>query len=118
MNVTPSWRGPAPSESFDDGGDALTAADAGGGQAIALAAAAELERERQQQARAGHAERVPERYRAAVDVDTVTIETQFLLDREILPREGLIDLDEIHRLEAQSRPVQRPTRRRGRPMPM
>ena len=42
---------------LDDRGDALAAADAGGGEAAFEAATLELERQRQQEPRAGHAER-------------------------------------------------------------
>ena len=50
---------------------ALAAAAAQRGRAGAAAAALELERQRQRQPRAGHADRVAERDRAAVDVDDV-----------------------------------------------
>src|SRR5579864_7657192 len=83
--------------------NALTAADAGGRQPAFLSSTPQLEQERQQQARAAHAERVPERYRSAVDVDPVAIETQFLFDREILAGKGFVDLDEIQVVELQAR---------------
>ena len=36
-----------------------------------------------------------ERDSAAVDVDALAIEPELLLDRQVLRREGLVDLDEI-----------------------
>src|SRR5262245_6049722 len=80
---------------LDQDRDALAAADAGRGDAEALLAAPELQEERQDQARAGRAERVPERDRAAVDVDLVAVEAELLLDAEVLRREGLVDLEEV-----------------------
>ena len=66
---------------LDDHRDALAAADAGRGDAVALAAAPQLEHQRQQQPRAGGAERMAERDRAAVDVGPVAVEAELLLAR-------------------------------------
>src|SRR6185369_13936559 len=80
---------------LDQDRDALAAADAGRGDAEALLAAPQLQHERQDQTRARRAERVPERDRAAVDVDLVTVQAELLLAAEVLGREGLVDLDEV-----------------------
>ena len=83
------------------------------------AAAPQLERQRQQQARAGHAERMAERDRAAVDVDLVAIEAELLLDGEILRGERLVDLDEIDVVERQAWPSSSTLRVAGAgPMPI
>src|SRR5687767_4666410 len=82
-------------DTFDNGCDALTAADAGGGQAALQATAAELQREREQQPGAGHAERMSERDGAAVDVDPVAVQAELLLDRQVLRRKRLVDFNEV-----------------------
>src|SRR5437762_13871701 len=103
------------SQRFDNRGDALTAADAGGREPTLPGAAPQLDEQRQEQACAGHAERMPERDRAAVHVDTISIELELPLDGEILTGERLVDLDEIDVVERQTGARQHPARRRRRP---
>ena len=55
-----------------------------------------------------------ERDRAAVDVDLVAIEAQLLLAREVLRREGLVDLDQVEIVERQLRALERLADRRRR----
>ncbi len=73
----------------------LPATDAGGREPALESAAAQFEEQRQQQTRAGHAERMAEGDGAAVHVDLVAIQPQFLLDRQVLRGERLVDLDEV-----------------------
>src|SRR5205085_2168903 len=95
-----------PLNSLEDDRDALPAADAGRGQAVATAAAAQLHERRQDEARARSAERVAERYRAAVDVRLRAVEAEFLLDGEVLAGEGLVDFDEVYVREFEARLLQ------------
>src|SRR5262249_51841325 len=90
---------PPSHKSTDGNGDSLTAADAGRDNAKLRLAALHLERERQHDPRPRSPERVPERDRAAVDVDLLAVEPELLLDGEVLGREGLVDLDQVHAIE-------------------
>src|SRR5215203_1725796 len=74
---------------------ALAAATAKCGRTGAAAAALELEREVKDDAGAGHADRVAERDRAAVDVDLVRGDAELLGRRDADGREGLVELDEV-----------------------
>src|SRR5205085_1786734 len=56
---------------------------------------------------ARRAERVPERDRAAVHVRLLAIEAEVFLHREVLRREGLVDLDEIHVLDLEAGALER-----------
>src|SRR3954469_396909 len=76
--------------SLDDHRDALSAADAGGGQAVGGLAPAQLVDEGEQQARAGRRQGMAERDRAAVHVGARTVEAQLLLHRQVLAGEGLV----------------------------
>src|SRR5271165_2873352 len=100
---------------LDDHGDALPAADARGRDSILCFAAAQLVHQRNDQLRSRRAQRMPERNRAAIHVDLVAIQTQLLLNREILRCEGLVHLDEINVVKLQARFLQRDARRRHRP---
>ena len=93
---------------FHNRRDALAAADARRREAVLLAAPPQLVRQRQQQPRAAHAERMAERDRAAVDVDLVAIEAELLLDREVLPGERFVDLDQIEVRRASARRARAP----------
>src|SRR5262245_33067226 len=90
-----SFAGSCRSDALEDHRDALAAADAGRRAAELLAAHLEFADQRQQQARAGGAERMAERDRAAVDVALVAVELELLLATEVLRRERLVDLDTI-----------------------
>ena len=108
-----SWEG------LDDHRDALAAADAGGAEPVAAAAAAELMQQVQGDAGAAGAERVAERDGAAVHVGPLAVEAQLLLDRQVLRREGLVDLDQVHVVELRARPRASAWRAAGAgPMPM
>src|SRR5690606_15308826 len=72
-------------------------------EAVAGLAAPELVDERGGDAGSGRAERVTERDRAAVDVGDRPIEAELLLDRHVLGREGLVDLDELEVVEPEAR---------------
>ena len=53
------------------------------------------------------AERVSECHGAAIDVGALAIETELLLDGQVLGSEGLVDLDEVHVIQPQAGPVER-----------
>jgi hypothetical protein len=57
-------------------------------------------------ARAGGAEGVTEGDGAAVDVGLGAVEAELLLHREVLRREGLVDLDEVHLVEVHPRALE------------
>src|SRR2546426_10706053 len=92
---------------FDARRDPLTAADAEGRQAVTLLALAELVREREREPRARRTERMPERDRAAVHIRLLPIEAEVLLDREVLRRESLVDLGQVHVLDFQPGALER-----------
>ena len=74
---------------------ALTAAAAQRGRAGAAAAALELEGEGEREPGAGHADRVAEGDRAAVDVDDVVADAEVLHRLDADRRERLVDLDQV-----------------------
>src|SRR6185436_19578463 len=80
---------------LDDQRVALVATAAQAGRAEAAAAALQLERQGQDQPGAGHAERVAEGDRPAVDVDDVAGDAELAhrLDADL--GERLVDLDEV-----------------------
>jgi hypothetical protein len=90
------------SEGFDDHGDALAAADAGGAETVAGVATAQLMDEVSGDAVAGGSEGVAQGDGAAVDVGLVAVEAEGALDGNILGREGLVDLNEVHLLEGEA----------------
>ena len=57
---------------------------------------------------AGRADRVPERDRAAVDVDLVPVEAELAAVGQGLRGERLVDLDQVERLDRQLDPVEQP----------
>src|SRR5439155_26666166 len=71
-----------------------TDANAQRGEPMAHVAAPHLVHERRQDARAGAAERVPERDRAAVHVGGLMREPQFAHDGQRLHGEGLVEFDQ------------------------
>src|SRR5271165_7447675 len=99
---------------LDDHRNALPAADARGRDSIFCFAAAQLVHQRNDQPRSRCAQRMPERNRTAIHIDLVAIQTQLLLNREILRGEGLVHLDEIDVVELQTSLLQRDARRRHR----
>src|SRR6476620_11297928 len=79
----------------DDQGVALATATAQGGGADPTAAALELERQVQGEAGAGHADRVPQRDGATVDVDDLGVDAELLGGGKAHGGERLVDLDEV-----------------------
>ena len=79
----------------DDQGVALAAATAERGRTGAAAAALELEREVQHDPGAGHADRVAQRDRAAVDVDLVVGDAELAGRRDADGGERLVELDQV-----------------------
>src|SRR3954452_841131 len=68
----------ASSQTLDDHGDALSAADARGGQTETLLAAAQLVEQSDDQARSGGCERMAEGDGAAVDVELLRVHAELL----------------------------------------
>ena len=99
---------------LDDDRDALPAADAGGAEPVAAAPASQRVQQVERDAGAARAERVAQRDRAAVHVGALAVEPQLLLHRQVLGRERLVDLDQVHLVEREPRPLQRAAGRRGR----
>src|SRR5262245_52298468 len=90
------WRRSCP---LEDGRGTHAASDAHAHEAVPAAPALHLVEERRRQLRAGAAERVAERNRAAVHVEAVGIDGQLAEARDHLRREGLVELDEIDLVE-------------------
>src|SRR5262245_16876212 len=99
------WR--AGSLSLEDGRDALSEADAHRGEPEAALAASELMEEGGRQARAAAAERVPECHRAAVHVHLLLGDLELARTGEGLAGERLVDLHQVHLIDAQPRPLER-----------
>src|SRR5260221_591877 len=85
-----------PSNPLEDRGDTLPAADAHGDQRVALLRALELVERLHRQDRAGGADRMAERDRAAVRVDLRRVEAEVLGHRHRLHGERLVRLDDVH----------------------
>src|SRR4051794_38950946 len=88
-------KGSRPARDLDDQRVALTTAAAQGGRADATTAAAELQRQGQHQPGAGHADRMAQGDRAAVDVDDVLVDLQLTHRVEDHLGERLVDLDQV-----------------------
>ena len=93
-----------------DQGVALAAAAAQGGRTDAAAATLELEREVQHDPGAGHADRVAERDRAAVDVDLVRVEAELAGRLDADRGERLVELDQVEVGGRRCPPCRRPSR--------
>ena len=108
MRASGDW-GPSAAIHLDDHGVALAAARADRRAAEAAAAAAQLEHQRAEDPRAGGADRVAERDRAAVDVDPVLVDPEHP-DRVQRDRgERLVDLPQVDVLGASGRPSRAPS---------
>src|SRR4051794_14635062 len=83
------------SDELDDGGDTHAAADAQRGEAPAQVAALELVDQGPEDHRAGRAERVAHRDRAAVDVGDLVTDVQVAHEPHRYGGEGLVDLEEV-----------------------
>ena len=81
--------------SFDDGGDAHAAADAQRAEPRFEPAPLQLVEQRAEQHRAGGAERVAERDRAAVDVDLLVRHAHLAHEAHRHGGEGLVDLEQV-----------------------
>src|SRR5215472_15513294 len=89
------WAGPRPRLAcLPEAGDALPDADAHGRSRLAAASAPQFVQQCGGDPRARAAERVPDRDRAAVDVDQLGVALELVDDRHGLRRERLVDLDE------------------------
>src|SRR6476469_11071919 len=93
---------------FDDDRRALPAADAGGAQAVPSAAPAERVQQVRGDPRAARAERMAQRDGAAVHIGALAVEHELPLDHQVLGREGLVDLDQIHVIQSETRVGQCP----------
>src|SRR5690349_10823101 len=91
------------SNPFNDRRGRLPEADAHRDQAVPPLAPLELVHDRRDQARARSAERMPERDRAAVDVELALIGAGFLEPCQRDRREGLVDLEQIDVLDRKAR---------------
>src|ERR1700737_2808922 len=80
----------SPLEILEDGGRPLAAADAHGDHAVSRSAAPHLAQELDSQLRAGRAQRMAERYRAAVHVDPLLAHAELSPHRPRLRGEGLV----------------------------
>src|SRR6266850_3875725 len=81
---------------LDDHRDALATADAGRGQTVRAAAAAQLVHQGEEEARARGCQRMAEGDGPPVHVGALAVQAQLLLDGEVLARESLVHLDEVH----------------------
>src|SRR3954451_22507804 len=81
---------------LEDRGDALPAADAHGNEGIPLADTLELVERLHGEDRAGRADRVSKRDRAAVRVHLGRVEPKILRHRHGLDREGFVRFDHVH----------------------
>src|SRR5690349_24856372 len=97
---------------FEDGGDALAAADALRGQRIALAFALQQRGRLAGDARASGTERMTERDGAAVEIGLAFVDAELAHAGDGLGREGLVDLDDIDILDGEAGTLQRLLRRR------
>src|SRR5581483_9181965 len=77
----------------------LADADAERRDAVPAAAPAQLVQQGDDETRPAHAERVPDRDRAAVDVHLRLVEAELANDGERLRRERLVELDEVDLVE-------------------
>src|SRR6478735_7709295 len=82
-------------ECFDDDCGSLAPADAGGAEPEGTLPPAEGVEQVRGKAGAAGGEGMSERDRTPIDVGAGAVEPQLLLDREVLRRERLVDLDQI-----------------------
>ena len=101
-------------EPFEDHRHALATADAHGREAHRLVAPGEAVEQGAGDPGPGHAERVAERDRAAVDVQPVQVDPQVPVGRDDLRRERLVDL---HQIDVIDRSCRRSPVRAGTPAP-
>src|SRR5262245_26427112 len=102
-----SYRSRRPLRPLENDGNPLAAADAGRRHAELLLPLLQLEQQRVDEARAGGAERVAKADRPAIHVHLLAIEAQLLLDRQVLPGERLVDLEQIELIELHAGALER-----------
>src|SRR5579875_3394041 len=83
-------------EPLDDGGDALAAADAEGGEAEPLVEHFQVVDEVGDEAAAAGAERVAQRDGAAVGIELTLVNAELADDGDALRGEGLVQLDHVN----------------------
>src|ERR1700730_3164374 len=98
----------------DTHGDTHAAADAQGRQPLLRVAARHLVEQRHEDSGARGADRMPERDRAAVDVDLPGIPAEILVDRASLRGERLVRLDEVEVVRFPARLLEGGAARRDR----
>src|SRR5215470_4705494 len=103
----PHGRAGGSGKPLDHHGHALAAAHAHRLQAERLVVELEAVQQGGGDPRPGHAERVPDRDRPAVDVQLVDVDADVLVGRDHLGRERLVDLDEVDVVDGHARPRQR-----------
>src|SRR2546423_368160 len=94
------------SGSFEDGGDALAAADAHGGEGVPAAGAPELVERLDGQDCPGRADRMTEREAAAVRVDAFRRQPEFPGYGQGLGGEGLVHLEDVDLVQLEAGPVE------------
>src|SRR5476649_2241104 len=104
----------SPLNRFDEDGDALAAADAGGADGALSAAAMQLIQKVRGNAGSRGRERVAHGDGASVDVALIARQAQLFFDGEILRREGFVDLEEVEVLQLRLMTVERATDGRRR----
>src|SRR5438552_2141596 len=104
----------AGSLSLEDRRDALPEADAHRGEPEAALPAPELVEERRRQARTAAAEWMPERHRTAVHVQLLLGDLELARAGEHLAGERLVDLDQVHLIDAKPGALERLLARRHR----
>src|SRR6266487_6856738 len=98
-------------QSLDNGGDALSDADAHRCQAVTTAAPFQLVQQGHDDACATAAERVPQGDGAAVDVELLLVDLQLARTLQALCGKGFVELDQIDIVRAQSGALQDLARR-------
>ena len=95
-------------DALDRHRDGAAATETQRGETVATLAPGELVEQRRDDPRSRRPDRMAERDRPAVDVDLVPVEAELPSIGERLGGEGLVDLDQVERLERQLDPVQQP----------
>src|SRR3954447_19226876 len=114
IETRPSASGAKRLDALDDRAGAEAAAAAHRHEAYLLVRALELVQEGGDQPRAGGAERVPERDRAAVDVDAVHVRLELAAPGRDNGGERLVDLDQVDVVDLHVVALEKLARRRDR----
>jgi hypothetical protein len=107
----------APTDAFDDDGDALADADTHGAKRITPAGSDQLIGCGRNQTRPRHPQRMAERNGATVRVYACVVirQAQIAQDCQRLRGKGLVQFNDIHLFQRKARPVQNLAHRRNRP---